>query len=144
MSALPVKKEHLRGIAALEAECFHQPWSEQALELLLGEDAIGAVCVEGDEVIAYGGMLLTLDEGQITNVAVRGTHRRQGYGKEILGALLLAAREKGAKEIFLEVRASNTGAQGLYLQYGFEQVGTRRGFYQHPREDAIVMRRILD
>ncbi len=45
-------------------------------------------------------------------------------------------------EAFLEVRPSNTAAIRLYQSLGFEQVGTRRGYYQavNGREDAAVLK----
>jgi ribosomal-protein-alanine N-acetyltransferase len=41
----------------------------------------------------------------------------------------------------LEVRASNVAAIALYEKYGFQQAGLRKGYYQNPREDAIIMTR---
>ncbi|MEJ2152487.1 MAG: ribosomal-protein-alanine N-acetyltransferase RimI, partial [Gemmatimonadota bacterium] len=50
-----------------------------------------------------------------------------------------AARERGARRMYLEVRKSNRDAQRFYGHYGFEQVGRRAGYYSRPREDAVVM-----
>lgn len=134
-----LQKEHLAAVAELEGLCFSQPWSENSLELLLRESGIGFVCLDGDEVAAYGGMLLTPWEGQITNIATHPKHRRRGCGKLVTQALLKAAEDSGAEEVSLEVRASNAGAIALYERLGFETAGVRRGFYQNPREDALVM-----
>ena len=38
---------------------------------------------------------------------------------------------------------SNMPAQALYCKYGFEQAGMRRGYYEKPREDALIMTRWL-
>ncbi len=138
-TVLPMEKSHLSEVARLEAECFCEPWSESSLELLLGEGAMGFVCRLGDEVIAYGGILFVLDEGQISNIAVRESHRRQGCGDAILTAVLQDAQARGVKKVFLEVRASNLGAQHLYRKHGFAAVGMRKDFYRHPREDGLVM-----
>ncbi len=48
------------------------------------------------------------------------------------------------RELYLEVRVSNTAAQRLYERYDFEEVGRRPGYYTSPVEDAIVMRKRLD
>ena len=134
-----LQREHLEAAAELELLCFSQPWSEKALELLLGGDGVGFVSLVDGRVAAYGGMLLTPWDGQITNIATHPDYRRCGCGKAITQALLQAAKESGAEEVSLEVRASNAGAIALYEGLGFETAGVRKGFYQNPREDALVM-----
>lgn len=138
-----LQKEDLLAVAALEALCFSRPWSENALSLLLGEGAVGFVCLADGEVAAYGGMMLTPWDGQVTNIATHPKHRRRGYGRLVTEALLKTAEESGAEEVSLEVRASNAGAIALYEGLGFETAGVRKGFYQNPREDALVMIKTL-
>ena len=84
----------LEGAAALEQLCFAEPWSERALELLLGENAAGAVCLGAGKVLAYAGVLFVPGEGQITNVAVHPDHRGRGYGKAVLSLLLEEAMQR--------------------------------------------------
>ena len=134
-----MKREHLEGVAILERLCFAEPWSAKALELLLGDGAFALVCTKGDDVVAYGGMLTVLDEGQITNIAVHPDYRRCGLGRRVLTEVLNEAERRGLSEISLEVRASNLAAIALYEQTGFVCVGRRRGFYRQPTEDAMVM-----
>ena len=124
-----LQKEHLAAVAEIERLCFSQPWSEKALELLLGESGVGFVCLAEDEVTAYGGMMLDPWEGQITNIATHPAHRRRGYGNAVTDA----------EQVSLEVRASNASAIALYERLGFAIAGRRKGFYQNPREDALVM-----
>lgn len=139
MKAVRITREHLGEIAALEALCFSEPWSEHALELLLGDDATGFVCLEEGHVLAYGGMLVVPYEGQITNVAVHSNARRKGLGRKIVEALVYEAEVRGLEQVALEVRASNEAAIALYKSLGFRVEGRRRGFYRHPTEDALVM-----
>jgi ribosomal-protein-alanine N-acetyltransferase len=47
------------------------------------------------------------------------------------------------RELYLEVRVSNEGAQSLYAKNGFVQVGQRRNYYIEPLEDALVLRKLL-
>ena len=140
---LPISREHLEGVAELERLCFAEPWSAKALELLLGDGAYAYVCVVDGEVVAYGGMLLALDEGQVTNVAVHPAHRRRGYGERVFSAMLEEARQRELIQISLEVRASNEAAITLYEKTGFTVAGRRRNFYKHPTEDALVMLKAL-
>lgn len=141
---------HLAGAANLEKLCFPQPWSETSLELLTREGiGVGYLCTAkaakaahaGNEeiVTAYGGMLIAVDEGQITNVAVHPDHRREGLGTAIVRALLDHAKGERLGSVSLEVRASNAAAIALYRRMGFEEVGRRRAFYTKPTEDALIM-----
>ena len=140
MKAVRMTEAHLADAAQLERLCFGEPWSENALRLLLGADACGfAVCSEDGRAVAYGGMLIVPDEGQVTNVAVRPDFRRRGLGALIVEAFIREARERGLEQISLEVRASNEAAIGLYRRFGFYAAGMRRRFYRNPSEDAIVM-----
>jgi ribosomal-protein-alanine N-acetyltransferase len=137
---------HLQGAAELERLCFSSPWSAQSLELLTNDGiGVGYLCqktvagAESPVVTAYGGMLITVDEGQITNIAVHPDHRREGQGAAIVRALLRHAKDAKLDSVSLEVRASNAAAIALYRAAGFSEAGRRRGFYQKPTEDAIVM-----
>ena len=136
--------EHLAQVAELEQLCFADPWSEKALELLLGDGAYGAVCLQEGRVMAYGGVLWAPFEGQITNIATHPTARRCGMGAAVLEHLIAVAIERGCEQLSLEARVSNTPAISLYERYGFEKMGLRRGFYKHPTEDAYVMCLSLD
>ncbi len=141
--AVRLTAEMLPEVAALEAVCFREPWSEKSLELLLGERGVGfAILLEG-EVAAYGGMMTVLDEGQITNIAVAPKHRRKGLGREILRALESYAEENGIILLSLEVRASNGAARGLYSAAGWSEAGIRKNFYRLPAEDAVIMTKAL-
>ena len=88
---------------------------------------------------AYGGMLIAVDEGQITNIATHPDYRRQGYGKAIVEALIKHAKNNRLDSISLEVRVSNKAAIDLYTAIGFKIEGKRKDFYTMPREDALVM-----
>mgnify|MGYP000828062194 FL=1 len=82
---------HLEGCAALEKLCFREPWSAHSLELLCTDGiGVGFLCTGsippggGQGVVAYGGMMVAVDEGQITNIAVHPGCRRKGYGLSLI------------------------------------------------------------
>lgn len=138
-NAVLFEKRHVAGAVRLEKLCFSEPWSEKSLEMLLANGAVGFAVEVNGEVAAYGGMLTVLDEGQITNVAVDPIHRRKGYGREIVSALLDYAEKNGIVSVSLEVRESNEAAIALYESFGFCRRGLRKNFYRDPTESAIVM-----
>lgn len=139
MSVVRLRPEHLADVAALEAAVFHAPWSAESLSILCGDGGFGFVAVEGGRVLAYGGMLTVLDEGQITNIATHPTARRRGLARAVLAAMVAEARARGVAQISLEVRESNEGALALYREFGFTLAGKRPRFYTHPTETALVM-----
>jgi ribosomal-protein-alanine N-acetyltransferase len=139
MKVIQMTEAHLGAVAELERLCFGEPWSENALRLLLGDAAIGFVCIENDRVAAYGGMLFAPDEGQVTNVAVHPDFRRRGMGARIVEAFVAEAKRRDLEQISLEVRVSNAAAIGLYQGFGFYTAGVRKRFYRNPSEDAAVM-----
>ena len=143
MEILPISASHLDAVAEIESLCFSEPWSARALQLLLGEAAIGAVAMLEGRVIAYGGMLLAPDEGQVTNIAVHPDFRRRGCARAILHALYTEAERRQLEQIVLEVRVSNAAAIALYESEGYVAVGRRRAFYRMPTEDALVMQRTV-
>ena len=99
---------------------------------------------ENGVVLGYAGLLVILDEGYITNVAVHPDFRRLGIASALLEAFERFGREKELSFLTLEVRNGNAPARGLYTKHGFEDVGRRRNYYEHPREDAIIMTRYFD
>ena len=136
----PLTAAHIADVAELEKLCFSAPWSAQSLELLTKEGiGTGVVYVENGKVVAYGGMLCVVDQGQITNIAVHPDYRRHGIGRAIVGALLKYAMDEKFEEVTLEVRKSNEAAQALYRGMGFRAIATRPGFYSKPVEDGVIM-----
>ena len=141
---LKIKKlseELLFGASELEKLCFSSPWSESSLSILCRDGGVGyaAVDVESGRVLAYGGMLTVLDEGQITNIATHPDHRRRGLGEAVVRALIEYGEQNGINFISLEVRESNHGAIALYEKLGFVKAGIRKNFYSAPCENGIVM-----
>lgn len=141
------------AVAEIEKMCFSLPWSEQSLiDSVKREDTMFLVCEEFDEknsddtgdensnIVGYIGMYLSFDEGDITNVAVSPAHRKKGYGEALVSKAKELAREKQLEMILLEVRVSNAPAISLYKKMGFEELGIRKKFYEHPVEDAIIMK----
>ena len=139
MTVKRIEHADLAAIAALERACFVHPWSEEALALLCTDEAFGFVCYEGEQAVAYGGMLMVLDEGQITNIATLPAFRRRGLAHAAFSALLDLARERALASVTLEVRVSNAPAIALYRRLGFTELSRRKNFYTRPTEDAIVM-----
>ncbi|MGN0507585.1 MAG: ribosomal protein S18-alanine N-acetyltransferase [Lachnospiraceae bacterium] len=137
-----MEEKDLDAVAGIEAESFSMPWSRGAFEDTLAmEHYRYFVAEENEKILGYCGFLFAADEGEIPNVCVAATARRRGIGKMLMDVLCEEARECGITSLFLEVRQSNTAARGLYRLSGFEEIGIRKGFYELPKEDAVLMMR---
>ncbi len=88
---------------------------------------------------ATRGLMMSLDDGHVTTIAVDPAWHRHGIGTRLLLALAREAIERDATALTLEVRLSNQGAQELYKRFGFTAVGVRKGYYADTGEDALVM-----
>ena len=140
---VPMNADHLDEVAELERICFSAPWSRNMLAEEL-DNALSAFLVALDDsgrVVGYAGLQVVLDEGYITNVAVRPECRKQGIAGKLLQVFLDFAQGNHLAFLTLEVRASNYDAIALYGSRGFRSVGRRKNYYEHPREDAIIMTR---
>jgi ribosomal-protein-alanine N-acetyltransferase len=138
---LPMTAAHVPAVAALEAACFSDPWSERSIAGELDDPlARWLVAVEDGAVLGYVGSQTVLDEADVMNVAVSPDARCRGVARALMTALLDVLRETGVKTLTLEVRASNDPAIALYDALGFTQVGRRPRYYRHPVEDALILR----
>ena len=143
---VPMDRSHIPQIAALERECFSDPWSERLLEdALFDTQACFIVAEDGEEgnVLGYAGLHAVLDEGYITDLAVFSRCRRHGVGTALLRELERRGRALGLRFLTLEVRPSNAAALGLYRGMGYWEEGRRRDFYTSPREDALLLTKYL-
>lgn len=140
---VPMNADHLDEVAELERICFSTPWSRNMLAEEL-DNMLSAFLValdDRDRVVGYAGVQVILDEGYITNIAVRPECRRQGIAAKLLQVFLDFAKSNQLSFLTLEVRASNYDAIALYGSRGFRSMGRRKNYYEHPREDALIMTR---
>jgi ribosomal-protein-alanine N-acetyltransferase len=91
-------------------------------------------------LLGWAGVMVVAATAEILTVGVIPAARRRGLAVRMLADLLAEAARRGAREVFLEVRVDNEAAISLYEREGFSRVGLRRGYYDHGRVDALVMR----
>ena len=136
-----VNENDIKDIARLEKECFSEPWSENAIIESVKAGTHFFAAKKDDNLCGYIGISTVLDEGYITNVAVFDSMRNKGVATLLLNRVFSFARSINLSFVSLEVRASNKAAISLYEKLGFTNEGIRKGFYQIPKEDAIIMTR---
>lgn len=138
-----MQERDLPYVMEIERLSFSHPWKESSFqgEIQNLHVSFPSVIVHRptDRVIGHIIYWFVSDEGQITNIAVHPDYRNQGIGGTVLRQTLDVIRGMGARHVVLEVRPSNTGARSLYEKFGFTLLGFRRGYYQNPMEDALVL-----
>jgi ribosomal-protein-alanine N-acetyltransferase len=136
-----MRVEDINDVQIIERASFSAPWPAYAFRQELETNRLARYLVvrAGDEVVAYGGIWLMVDEAHITTFAVLPAWRRQGVGARLLIELLDLAIEMGGAVATLEVRLSNRDARRLYERFGFRPVGLRPRYYSDNHEDALIM-----
>jgi ribosomal-protein-alanine N-acetyltransferase len=92
-----------------------------------------------EDITGFVGLWIMMDEAHIINIAVKEPCRGQGIGELLLISSIDTAARLEARVLTLEVRASNSVAQNLYMKYNFKKMGVRRGYYTDNKEDAFIM-----
>jgi len=139
-----MKKDDIDQVMSIEQESFSMPWSKNLFLSEFRSPSVSLLLVALSDasvrrVCAYIVCWLVADELHILNLAVDPSARRQGIARKLVIAALKRAYQKGAKRAFLEVRTSNAAAQQLYSDLGFSGTAVRKGYYDTPLEDAVVM-----
>ncbi len=140
ITLVPLTEELLPPVLELEKLCFSLPWSREAfLPELTDPGCFWRAAMRGETLAGYAGFRAVLDEGYISNIAVSPALRRQGIGAALLRAMLEEGARRGLAFLTLEVRVGNAAARRLYRRAGFREAGIRPGYYEKPREDALLM-----
>ena len=128
------------AVSRIERETFSMPWSPgDFLEMIEADYAHYYVAEQEGRIVGCCGIRNLAGEGEITNVAVAPGCRRRGIGRALMEHMLGEAPSFGIGDCTLEVRVSNQPAIRLYESLGFRSEGIRPGFYEKPKEDAVIM-----
>jgi ribosomal-protein-alanine N-acetyltransferase len=131
----------LDAVMAIENSVYTHPWTRGNFVDSLGAGYQCWVIECGGTVVGYCVVAIAAGEAHLLNLSVAAGWQRRGLGSDMLQFVIKLARDCAAQRIFLEVRASNAVARGVYARAGFREVGTRRGYYPafEGREDACVL-----
>ena len=130
----------VEAVSKIESEAFSMPWSARDfLEMVEADYAYYYVAEADGNLAGCCGIRNMAGEGEITNVVVAADYRKKGIGRKMMEYMLERAKENGMGACTLEVRVSNRPAIRLYESLGFKGEGVRPGFYDKPKEDALIM-----
>ena len=158
ISIRKMNEDDIPSVAAMEQQIFTDPWSENVYRQTLKLDGVTYLVATDDEqeeknnaaesksnnvryekIVAACGIRNIVGDGEITNVMVLPEYRNCGLGYTMVSKLLEEGRMLGVINFTLEVRSSNMAAISLYEKLGFAAEGIRKNFYDHPKEDAVIM-----
>lgn len=137
-------EEDVKQIAELEARTFPDAWTEKSVMETFKQTHAFINVAEVDGTFAgYCIIYYVMDEAEIVRIAISEDVRRQGIGKGLLDYTCECCKERQIERLLLDVREGNEGARAFYEKYGFQTDGTRKNFYDMPKEHAVLMSRIL-
>lgn len=113
----------------LRSDPENQRGSLEELQHVVADDhAVVMVIKDGDRIIGMGSLFIIFNIGEkigdIEDVVVDEKYRGQGLGKQLMSALIDAARERNLQELYLTSRSSRVAANNLYQALGFEKKDT--------------------
>ena len=140
MKIIPMNESHVAQVAALEKQCFSDPWRENSVASELENPlSLWLIAEEDGAVCGYVGSQTVLDETDMMNIAVRPDCRRKGIAAALIAELVSRLKARGSRVLRLEVRESNFSAIALYEALGFTQLGLRKNYYRNPKENALIL-----
>ena len=157
LTFLPITPDDVERLMPIENACHSHPWSKQVFASCIGGRYFGYYLLKGNhrggpenndqapQILGFYIGDYIAGESTLMDICVHPDQQGQGFGKQLLQHFTNEAKNLGAEKALLEVRARNIGAQMLYINDGFNEIGRRTGYYPSTTgyEDAIVMARTL-
>jgi ribosomal-protein-alanine N-acetyltransferase len=137
-----ITAEDLPAVVALDQRSLGGLWTLAGYQRELDSLNSDILILQPDASATILGMACLweiLEEAHITLIAVDPPFQRQGLGQTLLYALLVRAWQRQLEWATLEVRPSNLAAIALYRQFGFQEIGQRKGYYQDTGENALIL-----
>lgn len=137
-----MKEEDIKDVLRIEQDSFSMPWSREMFLCELTDHPFSYLYVaknRSNKILGYICYWLVFDEMNILNLAVHKDCRRKGIASDMIRFALMDGVKRGAGTVILEVRSSNKAAIRLYEKFGFKEAAVRKGYYDNPREDALLM-----
>ncbi|MDC6486201.1 MAG: ribosomal protein S18-alanine N-acetyltransferase [Methylophilaceae bacterium] len=131
----------LKNILLIESQNKVALWSLKNFQESLTAKDYFKVVRFNDETVAFIIAKVMNHECEILNLGVEISMRKKKLASKLLNNLIDFSKARNIKQIFLEVRVSNTAAVNLYDKFKFNEIGCRPNYYitENGREDALIM-----
>ena len=142
---LPLIEKHIDEIMQIENSLKNHIYSKNnLLDALNNKNYNILVAKKDNEIIGYISVCFVKNSNiDIESIVVKENYRKNGVATSLLNNIFIFAKSINVKDIFLEVRASNTPAINLYLKNRFKKISIRKKYYTDNLEDAIILKKEL-
>jgi [ribosomal protein S18]-alanine N-acetyltransferase len=117
-------------------------WPKESYDLAHSSGQIVRIAEIDGRICGFLVARVIADQAEILNTAVDPARRRKGIGSALLSSAISAAQAQNARNIYLEVRESNSAALSFYRLHGFQKTAERRDYYSRPTENALVLKKL--
>ena len=132
------KPDYLSQVKDILSENFEYPWSDNQI-LSDNSFSIKKIVLSENKVIGFFAGEIIFSEGTITMIALKKEFQGKGIGRYLMDWFVYLSKEKGVKNIWLEVSNKNKRAIRFYENYGFITEDIRPSYYRDG-SDALIMR----
>ena len=137
-SVRSMTESDLDAVMAIEIETYSQPWTPGVFtDELQARTRTYLVAEHNGDIVGYGGLMLVDQDAHVTTLVSKSDAPVKAIGTRLMLALIESGLAEGARQLTLEVRASNRRAQDFYRKFGMAPVGVRKNYYRD--EDALIM-----
>lgn len=143
MQILEMNLDDFEQIKDCLQEEFDEFWTPNILKSELeSPNSKYIIAKENENIVGFAGIIILIDDTEITNIVTKKTERKRGIGTLLLDKLIEMTKKENRDKISLEVNENNIEAKNLYIKNGFEMVGRRKKYY-NGIDDAIIMTKFL-
>ncbi len=143
MQILEMNLDDFEQIKDCLQEEFDEFWTPNILKSELeSPNSKYIVAKENENIVGFAGIIISIDDTEITNIVTKKAERKRGIGTLLLDKLIEMTKKENRDKISLEVNENNIEAKNLYIKNGFEIVGRRKKYY-NGIDDAIIMTKFL-
>ena len=143
MQILEMNLDDFEQIKDCLQEEFDEFWTPNILKSELeNPNSKYIVAKENENIVGFAGIIISIDDTEITNIVTKKAERKRGIGTLLLDKLIEMTKKENRDKISLEVNENNIEAKNLYIKNGFEMVGRRKKYY-NGIDDAIIMTKFL-
>ena len=143
MQILEMNLDDFEQIKDCLQEEFDEFWTPNILKSELeSPNSKYIIAKENENIVGFAGIIISIDDTEITNIVTKKTERKRGIGTLLLDKLIEMTKKENRDKISLEVNENNIEAKNLYIKNGFEIVGRRKKYY-NGIDDAIIMTKFL-